>query len=1128
MSQSQAASVPFTRKRWPKVIAVLVLLAVAFVTALPYGIQYGLERWLVSNGAQSAEIEKVRINLFAGIATVDGLKVKLNDNVVIGDEGMHLNFALSSLFKKEGHLQTGTLSGLILDIELSDDGSLRIGSITTPLSSEPEDPSSPAENGSWFFRADYVELKDCLVRFTMPKLKTKVHIEHAVASNLFTGVPDQPAHLELQGTVNGTPLSLELDRIELNPGRVTGGHIKVDGYKLEYLQELLAEYLDPFAGSVSLDGKIQVSLAEDNSIAARYEGIINAVGTDIGNPDFSTKSPSVTYKGSVQYEQDADINIVIDVDGILQGEKVAVGVPVADLNLLENQLLLEGKTQVSITDGVAVVTDADLSLSDFSLNLPPMKVAHSGLDWQGHVEYRLEGGSDRQTINTEGKFGIRKPAFTFNSKDFSLDTDTGQVSWQGKVDIDLGINDEPMTILVDGLINGDKHQLSIPELLELKEDSFLADGATAITIGRDIKVSHTGRRLEIDNTTVAVAGTSSSGSLTWQGQSEYLLSGSTSVLTLDGTLKGSELATLLQEQNIRIRQQDLNLISRKARLELGKKIQFGGKASLTADRLQVDSGDSPLVLLEKTAVHTLAGTGEGGLTIDTITLSNLEVPATESQPVKVSVPEISLKKLVSTDFTGATIESLLIKEPTVLDTKSKTQLAKVNNITGSTIKIEQPLKVSLASLTASKGDFLTKKGKKAKPEITLSTMNAGTITWSPDKGFFCDKIKLDSLQGKYTRVKSPAAKKKKTASKQKQQKEKTASPQITINSIALTGKSGFQFVDKATSVPFQTTLALETARIKNINFSKSKTPFTFKIKGKFDNYAPLDITGTCAPFGDKLLVDSTFHLRNYSLERLSPYIIDAIGTRFVKGQMSIKSDLKIKDDKLDLKNHLVLQRIEAKTISEEMLAKLNNKLPVPLDLALTMLRDNKGDINLNVPVSGPLNDLSVKPTDIIVTALSKAISVSVTPYLAYTFLGPAGALAYAGMKVGEAIIDADMPHLAFAEGVSELNDDHKKILDAIGKKIEKNKDQDYSICSRALIWEAVENIERNTQNQQKILKDKEARKKLLAIAGTRAKNVHKYLLDNFSIKDDNLLICAPGINFGPKDKPMVGFRKSEQ
>jgi hypothetical protein len=219
-----------------------------------------------------------------------------------------------------------------------------------------------------------------------------------------------------------------------------------------------------------------------------------------------------------------------------------------------------------------------------------------------------------------------------------------------------------------------------------------------------------------------------------------------------------------------------------------------------------------------------------------------------------------------------------------------------------------------------------------------------------------------------------------------------------------------------------------------------------------------------------------------------------------------------------------LQKIKAQTVREELLAQLNNKLPVPLDMALSMLRDKKGNIDIKVPVSGPLSNLKVNPTDIIITALSKAIAISVTPYLAYTFLGPAGALAFVAMEAGETLINTDLPHLEFADSSTELTDAQKNILQSIGKKMADHKDQDYSICSKILIWELGHGIKRNFANQQKILADEAARKELLALATSRAENVKKFLLDNFSLNEDHLLICQPGINFDPKGKSSVNFR----
>ena len=1127
MSRNQSTTVPFNRKRWPKIVAVLVLLVVGVLLALPYAISYSLEQWLLNNGAQSAEIKKVRLNLFTGTAGVEGVEVKLDDNIVIGDNNIHLNFGLSSLFKKEGHLETGTLSGLIFHIEQYPDGSLRIGPVTIPPSSSEPEEVIQSSDAAWLFRASHLELENCRIRFDLPKLKTLLVVKHALLTNLFTGTSNQPAHLSLQGSINKAQLGVELDQIELEPEIVIGGHVTMDSADFQYLRELLADVLDPFTGLATLDGDARFTLTDEGAISAIFDGDLLVEDFDIGNSDFSTQSQSITYNGTIQYDQDTNLNMEIDVNGMLQGDNISVGVPAADLNLVEENLKLDGKTRVSISNGdtvgVTVSTAAALNLTDFNMELPPLHVTHSGMDWQGHVQYVLPADSGSQTVDTEGKLTLHKPGYGSGGEGFAMNTGAEQVNWNGLVNLDLGSQDEPMTILVNGLFNGTRYQLTIPDMLDFKEDALLVEGKSDISIGKEIKVS-TNARQDHTHISLTAADTTSSGSVSWQGQAGYLMAGNTSEVLLDGKLKAIDLESLLAEQNIHINQQDLSATAHKIKLKIGETILLGGKAALQAGKLQVDSDGSPLVQLETTAVNGLTGTDGGGLQVDTVTLSNLAMPASKAQPIAVSIPEITMKNLVSTDFTGATVDTLQVKQPAVHDTTNKTLLAQLDAMTGKTITVDKSIKISLASVSADTGAFLKKEGKKTQPQVTLGNVKADKITWSAESGFACNTIDVHSLFANYTKVKSPKGTKNKEKPRKKEQ-GKTAAPAVKINKIVVTGTSGFTFVDKSTSSLFHTTFMLKNAEIKKINSSKPQTPLSYKLKGKFDKYAPLDISGTCAPFAKDLLVDSKISLRNFSLQQLSPYVVDAIGTKFVSGQMNVTSDLKITGDQLDLENNLFFQQIKAETIREDALAKLNNELPVPLDLALTMLRDSNGDIDLNVPLSGPLDDLHVNPNDIIITALSKAIAVAVTPYLAYTVLGPAGALAYVGLKAGQAVIDTSLPSLEFADRKVTLTDAHKEILEKIGKDMEGHKDQDYSICSKVLLWELAGDMKRTFANQQKILKDEAMRKELLALAGTRAENVRQYLLNEFSIEEDHLLICSPTINFAPEGKPMVGFRK---
>jgi hypothetical protein len=1208
MSESAVQPISFMKKRWPRVIAALVLFTVVFLLALPFAVKYSLEKWLISNGAQSAKVSGVKLNLFAGTVSVAGLEVKVDDQVVLADNDVAIDIGLTSLFKKEGHLEKGVLSGLILDVEILEDGSVRIGSITTSPGNSPDDEKTDKKELSWVIRASHVELKNCQVRFSTPNLKENVFVEKALLTRLVTGSSKLPAHLSLQGRINKAPLTLELDKIDLSGGIDISGYIKLGDCRLDDLQGVLQEALTPFSGVLALDGKITASRLNGGDLAGSFNGSIRIAEADIGNAAFTAAGTLLSYTGAIRYEQDKINDILVDVNGLLQGDGINLTVPATELGLREKQLRLEGKTQVVVSNGVSVVTDASLGLREFSMDLPAMEIRHSGLDWQGHVEYDLITDEDSQTVSADGALEFRQPFFSLGSKDAPLRTESGLLAWQGKVELDIGGADALTTILADGILNGKGYQLTMPDLA-VKDDSLISDGRTEVRLDSGVTVAHDSRKLELKDVSVTAAGTSTGSSrLSWQGKVDYTMAGNGSAVDLDGILEGklldvqipeimqfankdisltgktgvtispkltvvhagelllgpinfsnqalklsggsltwkgktgyqldpqtvtldgrleaASIESLLSAAEMKIRLEKISTNPDKISLQLGEQIQLTGGAAVQADTLTIARGEVPLLKLGQAAVQGLTGSDQG-VEVKEIAFSELQLPASADQPYGVSVPAISLTGLASPDFSSASLAELKISQPTVLDSADKTMLAKVEQISGKGLRVDQQANISLQSAAAVKGKFLKKPGRKNKPQLTLSRLQLQDIRWSVKKGLYCNRVELQDLLASYIREKSAdSAGKQPDPKKEAKEKKKGAGPALQINSIAITGNSGFQYVDRATSVLFKTSLALEKVQVKDINSAKPDKPLTFILKGSFDQHAPLEISGSAAPFAEKLAVDSKIHLRNYNLQSLSPYVIDAIGTKFVDGQMNLISELKINGDEMDLQNNLVFNKIKAKTVREELLAKLNNELPVSLDMALSMLRDKQGNVKLSVPVTGKLAHLSVNPTDIIVTALSKAIVETVTPYLAYTVLGPAGALIYAGMKIGEELIDTSLPGIEFARGESELTDEHIKTLKQVGKHIKKDKKQDYSVCSRVSVWELAGDIEHSNVNQQKILNDKAARKKMMDLAEKRAQNVWDYLHRHYWIGKDRLLICSPTVDFSKEvTSGTVNFRK---
>ncbi len=1121
MSKQQTRPARSGKKQWLIALALVVLLGVSFVVGLPFAVRYGVVRWLLAHGAQSADLEKIHINLFTGIASVSGLQVRLDDNLVLGDKNISVDFDLRALMKKEGHLETGMVEGLVLDIESGADGDMRIGSITVPA--DPDQPEQKKDM-SWLFRASHLELRNCEVRYNLPTLRHTIKIDHGVLENLFTGRADHPGTLVLEGSVNGTPVSLRLDRIELKPHLVVGGHIAVQGYRLENLQQLLKASLDPIAGAVGLDGTVLFSLDDSGGMTTEYDGRLTVSRGHVGNSSFSTRSPLLAYTGTIHYAQSAATGIGIDLDGVLQGDKLRVGVPGARLQLDEQQLKLEGKTSISIGGQLQVTTDGSLDFSGLSLDLPTMHVAHSGMHWQGKVTYLLEEG---QSIKAGGRLSLNNPAYQSFGEGFNMQSGAERVSWDGDVNVDIGGTSGVTTVVTNGLLSGNAYVLNIPDMLDFSEETVLVNGKTELVIGSNL---HLTSRTHQQHRGIAVvaANTESHGTMSWQGRVDYQKKGANSELLLDGQLAGNELVAQLNDQHWTIAQQEIAFLPEKLRLTLGNPVQLNGKGTFSGSKLTIENKDATLLSVDTMALNGISGQKNGGVRAKVFTVTGVQVPRGKNQPVAVDIPQISVQSIRSPDFKTVTISGVQLSQPVVRNVESKTMLARLDQINVRKVRVENPLVVSVDAVTAGKGYFLQQEKTNKKPLISLNQTTMEKISWSGRNGVSCDTITLDTVRGEFIREKSTKEKKPQEQDTPEPDKNKAPSdpPKVKIHRIAVTGNSGFTFTDKSTSKPFFTEFVLRKAEVKNIDLAATDTPIPYELNGVFDTWSPLDISGSYQPASEGIALKSTIRLRNYSLEAISPYVVDTIGTKFIDGQLYITSEVNVNGEDLDLDNNLVCREIKSETVSEEAQGALS--LPVPLDMALSMLRDNNGDIDLDMPVSGTLSDFSVGMADIIITALSKALVTAVTPYLAYSALGPAGAVAYVGLQAGKDAMKESLPLLEFDFQVTTLSAEQKTLLQTVGKSMAANTDQDYTVCSKAMAWEFDPNMEKTAANKKKILENPEKRQQLLALSRDRAVNIRTFLEQNFNPDPDHLLICPPSIHYELTGQPVVKIRKLEK
>lgn len=193
-------------------------------------------------------------------------------------------------------------------------------------------------------------------------------------------------------------------------------------------------------------------------------------------------------------------------------------------------------------------------------------------------------------------------------------------------------------------------------------------------------------------------------------------------------------------------------------------------------------------------------------------------------------------------------------------------------------------------------------------------------------------------------------------------------------------------------------------------------PAAVQLSGKVDGSAPLEVSGTVHPLGPRLATDITASARGIDITRLSGYAGRYAGYGIEKGSLSLQVHYKLDNGRLEAQNKLYLDQLTfgGKVDSPDAL-----KLPVLL--AVSLLKDRHGVIDIDLPIRGSLDDPQFSIGGIIVRVIVNLLTKAVTaPFslLASAFGG--------GEELG---------HVDFAPGSSELDDAARARLDKLAQAL---------------------------------------------------------------------------------------------
>ena len=152
-----------------------------------------------------------------------------------------------------------------------------------------------------------------------------------------------------------------------------------------------------------------------------------------------------------------------------------------------------------------------------------------------------------------------------------------------------------------------------------------------------------------------------------------------------------------------------------------------------------------------------------------------------------------------------------------------------------------------------------------------------------------------------------------------------------------------------------------------------ENPGKLRINGVVDKSAPFKITGELDPFRGDLFLDISAKITGIDLPIFSPYSGKYLGHAIEKGKLSADISYDIKEGELKAENNIFLDQFSlGKKIESQ------DALDIPLTLAIALLKNQRGEIDLNLPINGSFNDpefnLGGVITDTFVNLIAKAVA----------------------------------------------------------------------------------------------------------------------------------------------------------
>jgi len=223
---------------------------------------------------------------------------------------------------------------------------------------------------------------------------------------------------------------------------------------------------------------------------------------------------------------------------------------------------------------------------------------------------------------------------------------------------------------------------------------------------------------------------------------------------------------------------------------------------------------------------------------------------------------------------------------------------------------------------------------------------------------------------------------------------------VTVGRVVVANAAA-DFADLSLPLPFEAKIAELSGELSTIA-TASAEPSTVSLEGKVDEFGFVRVTGYATPVDPSANTDIKVTFENIEMPKFSAYTIQFAGREIANGHLDLDLGYKVVAGELEGENKVVLRDFELGDKIDHPGA-----MSLPLGLAVALLKDADGRINIDMPVRGNVNDPEFRYGRVVFKALGNLITgIVASPFKLLANLVGAES--------------SELEYLQFADGRSDL------------------------------------------------------------------------------------------------------------